>query len=157
MLEYHEASSVGADFLQKKLNKLNSCRKAMDMRGSLIRPTSGYFGLVKYGQFVWPRLEIGFCCSWTSETSNSHQLFDNIVHSLTVFGNLLPCPGAGREGGERSKGEGKKANLFIHPPTSRSPAPDAAISNHFIVIVVENITFCVLWATHPDCDIGTSQ
>ena len=33
----------------------------MDLRGSLIRPTSGYFGPVKYGQFVWPRLEIAFC------------------------------------------------------------------------------------------------
>ena len=40
-----------------------------------------------------------------------------------------------REGQERERGgdqrdrEGRGVNLFIHPPTSRSPAPDAATSN----------------------------
>ena len=36
--------------------------------------------------------------------------------------------GVGRRGRDQKEGEGRDVNLFIHSPTSRSPAPDAATS-----------------------------
>ena len=32
-------------------------------------------------------------------------------------------------GGKQREGEGREVNLFIHPPTSRSPAPAANTGN----------------------------
>ena len=34
------------------------------------------------------------------------------------------------DGREQRAGKGREVHLFIHPPTSRSPAPDAATSNN---------------------------
>ena len=33
-------------------------------------------------------------------------------------------------GGKQGEGEGREVNLFIHPPTSRSPAPAASTGNN---------------------------
>ena len=35
-----------------------------------------------------------------------------------------------REGWKQREGEGREVNLFIHPPTSRSPAPAASTGSN---------------------------